>query len=267
MLHKRWKQAAATLCAALVFAAPAAHAASVEVDGVALSSEQGWGENGTSYITLRALAQLEGYDLAWDGEKATLSGDGLELTAVPGQLYLEVNGRALYIDEGVGVADGKTYLPLRVVADATGGALSWDGETSTASLSLEDSVAPKAAYDSEGLYWLSRIISAESRGETMLGQLAVGSVVLNRVAHEKYPSTIREVIFDTNYGVQFEPVSNGTVYDEPVPSAVLAAKMCLEGASVVGDSLYFYAPALSPGTWIVENGIYHTTIGCHKFYR
>jgi N-acetylmuramoyl-L-alanine amidase len=43
--------------------------------------------------------------------------------------------------------------------------------------------------------------------------------------------------------------------------------MCLEGTRVVEDCLYFFAPALSAGTWIVKNGIYHTTIGCHRFYR
>ena len=127
--------------------------------------------------------------------------------------------------------------------------------------------APVADYDGETLYWLSRIISAESRGEVLLGQMAVGNVVLNRVAHQNYPDTVKGVVFDRNYGVQFEPVANGTVYDEPTATSVLAAKLCLEGARVVADSLYFYAPALSAGTWIVANGKYYTTIGCHKFYQ
>lgn len=266
MLYRRWKRAACAFAAALTLAVPA-QAVSVEVDGVPLTSEQGWGENGTSYITLRALSELGGYDLFWDGTQAVLSGDGVELTAAPGQFYLEVNGRALYIKEGVGVVDGRTYLPMRIVAEAMGAVLNWQPDTATASLALEGAAAPQASYDSEDLYWLSRIISAESRGEVLLGQLAVGNVVLNRVGHQNYPDTIRGVIFDENHGVQFEPVSNGTVYDEPVPLSVLAAKMCLEGAEVVGESLYFYAPALSPGTWIVQNGIYHTTIGCHRFYE
>ena len=46
MLNRRWKAAAAALAAAVVLTAPAARAASVEVDGVTLSREQGWGENG-----------------------------------------------------------------------------------------------------------------------------------------------------------------------------------------------------------------------------
>ena len=267
MKHRRWKAACAAAVAALTLNAPAALGASVEVDGVALEADQGWVRDGTSYITLRALAELDGYDLTWDGTRARLMGNGLDLTAVPGQPYLEVNGRALYIAGGVGTREGRSYLPLRVVADATGGALTWNAEESVAGLSLRKAAAPTADYDPEDLYWLSRIISAESRGEPLLGQIAVGNVVLNRVGHANYPDTVKGVVFDRNHGVQFEPVSNGTVYDEPTHTSVLAAKMCLEGASVVGDSIYFYAPALSAGSWIVQNGIYYTTIGCHKFYR
>lgn len=267
MLNRRWKAAAAAVAAAFALSVPAAHAAAVEVDGTVLTSEQGWGENGTSYITLRSLAQFGGYELHWDGTRAVLTGDGIELTAIPGQPYIEVNGRALYVVEQVGVREGKTYLPLRVAADATGGEVWWDGNTATAGLELDGALAPWADYDEEGLYWLSRIISAESRGEVIRGQIAVGNVVLNRVAHENYPDNIYGVIFDTNYGVQFEPVSNGTVYDEPTGQSVLAAKMALEGADIVGDCIYFYAPALSAGTWIRSNAAYYTTIGCHRFYR
>lgn len=267
MLNPRWKKAAAGMAAALLLCPVTARAAAVEVDGVPLSGEEGWGHGGTSYVTLRALSSYADYELSWDGEKATLTGDGMELTAIPGRSYIEVNGRALYVAEGVGVLDGRTYLPLRIVADATGGALFWDAERAVAGLELEGARAPEADYEEEGLYWLSRIISAESRGEPLTGQIAVGNVVLNRVGHQNYPDTIREVVFDDDYGVQFEPVSNGTVYDQPTPFSVLAAKMALEGADIVGDCIYFYAPALSPGTWINRNAEYRTTIGCHRFYR
>ena len=67
--------------------------------------------------------------------------------------------------------------------------------------------------------------------------------------------------------MQFEPVSNGTIYNAPTAQSVLAARLALNGTDMVGDCLYFFAPALSPGTWIRENAEYHTTIGCHQFYR
>ena len=265
-MHRRWKAAAAALVTALAITTPAL-GAQVEVDGIPLTTDQAWISGGTSYITLRAYAALTGASLTWDGRQAILEGEELLLQAQPGEIYLTANQRPLYIAGGVLVVDGKMALPLRTVAQATGAQLTWDAQRGTAVLNTEGAVPARADYDEEELDWLARIISAESRGEPLLGQIAVGNVVLNRVADSRYPDTIQGVILDDNYGIQFEPVANGTVYQEPTQSAVLAAKLCLEGASVVGDSLYFFAPALSPGTWIVNNCTYVTTIGCHQFYR
>ena len=121
-------------------------------------------------------------------------------------------------------------------------------------------------YDSTDLYWLSRIISAEAKGEPFAGQIAVGNVVLNRVRSSQFPSTVKGVIFDTKYGTQFSPVASGTIYNTPTRSSVAAAKAVLAGQRVVDDCLYFYAPALSDGTWIRKNRPFYTTIGCHRFY-
>ena len=86
------------------------------------------------------------------------------------------------------------------------------------------------------------------------------------MADPGFPDTIREVIFDTAGAVQFEPTANGTVYEDPTEQSVLAAKMVLAGTRTAGDSLFFFAPALSEGTWIRENRQYVTTIGCHMFF-
>ena len=94
----------------------------------------------------------------------------------------------------------------------------------------------------------------------------MGNVVLNRVADKQFPNTVKEVIFDDKYAIQFEPVENGTVYNEPTASAVLAAKISLEGADVIGRALYFYAPKLSPVNWINQNRPFYMTIGCHDFH-
>lgn len=42
---------------------------------------------------------------------------------------------------------------------------------------------------------LARIISAESRGEPYEGQVAVGAVILNRIAHPSFPNTLAGVIY------------------------------------------------------------------------
>jgi N-acetylmuramoyl-L-alanine amidase len=115
------------------------------------------------------------------------------------------------------------------------------------------------------VYWLSRIISAESGGEPLEGKIAVGNVVLNRVKSPDFPNTIYGVIYDTAGGIQFEPVANGTVNNVPDPDSVLAAKLCLDGASVAGGSLFFLNPSLATSFWITENRTKVAAIGSHVF--
>ena len=264
-MKRRWIRAAAAILVTLTMIVPS-YGATVTANGTQLSSQQAWVEKGTSFITLRTFAALTPYALSWDGTTAHLTGAGLNLQARPGDPYITVNGRALYVPEQVRVVDGKSYLPLRVLANATGAGLTWDSAAATARLDTTRLNPPSASYNADDLYWLSRVISAESLGEPLRGQIAVGNVVLNRVKSPQFPNTIQGVVFDQKYGVQFEPVSNRTIYSDPAPMSILAAKLCLEGASVVGGSLYFFAPALSPGTWIRSSRTYHTTIGCHRFY-
>ncbi len=121
-------------------------------------------------------------------------------------------------------------------------------------------------YSYEDLYWLSRIISAESRGEPFVGQLAVGTVVINRTRSHYYPDTIYEVIFDRLGGVQFTPASTGSVYRDPTESSVLAAKLCLEGFSLDSGILFFFNSKIALGSWITSNRTYTMTVGQHDFY-
>lgn len=257
---------AAMLAAALAAGAAIPTAGSnrtvrVQVDGVILDSVN-YIRDGVTYVPLRTLLDaFGGWALSWDGtrKEAVAESETGHLTADPALDTVTVNG---YTYEGiVTVENGRTYVPLRLIATACGGAAVWDGIFGGAAVT-----SPRAVYDAEELYWLSRIISAESGGESLEGRIAVGNVVLNRVASSEFPDTIQQVVFDSKDAVQFEPVSNGTVYDTPTDGSVEAAKLALDGVSVVGKSMYFYAPALSQGLWINGNRTYYTTIGCHRFY-
>ena len=261
---------AAVLCAALLtlsvpVPARGSHFAQVLIDGVPFS-QSAYIENGVSYLPLAAFAR-ETLDaqVSWDGTAAHITAQSLSLRAQPDQLWVEANGRCFYVPGGVRLAEGRTLLPTRTLAQIFGLSVDWNAQQQTVLLS-GTAAAPEGAdsyYDPEILYWLSRVISAESRGEPLEGQIAVGNVALNRVASNRFPNSLYEVIFQPG---QFEPVENGTIFDEPYHLSVTAAKLCLEGANTVGDCLFFFAPALSPGTWIVDNCTYYTTIGCHRFY-
>lgn len=265
------KLAAAALCAALSLSAltPSAFASGravpVTVDGVRLSAG-GYLADGVTAVPMRTLLDAAGgWTVAWDGENqlaVAYNEEGLTLSTRPGESTVWVGDSPHAAPMATYVLQGRTYIPLRLVCEALGWSVKWDAALGGAAVTTGE-----AQWTQEDLYWLSRVISAESRGEPMEGQLAVGRVVMNRVASPEFPDTIKGVVFDRKNGVQFEPVSNGTIYQEPTAQSVTAAKAILSGAeSVVGDCLYFFAPELSEGTWIRRNRTYYTTVGCHRFY-
>ena len=236
----------------------------VEVNGTALA-EPGIVEGGVTYVPLVPLLEaLGGGNASWDAGTRTARADTgiFELTVPVGEPWVLADGYRFGMDQAAVLRGGRTYVPLRPAANLLGAQVVWNGWNAP----VEVSASPPVDCNEEDFYWLTRIISAESQGESLYGQLAVGSVVLRRMADPGFPDTIREVIFDTAGAVQFEPTANGTVYKDPTEQSVLAAKMVLAGTRTAGDSLFFFAPALSEGTWIRENRQYVTTIGCHMFF-
>ena len=222
-------------------------------------------------MTLAALCQAaDGYTLSWNGTVAALTAEDLELTATPGALYVEVNGRALYVEHGVQVRDGRIALPLEVLAEAAGLQLTWDEVEGAAWLSTDQAQPASASYPAEDLYWLSRIISAESRGEPLLGQIAVGNVILNRVESSQYPDTVEGVVFDTKYGVQFQPVSNGRINSVKVTAETIrCVDRALDGEDYSNGALYFMNRKASgrKAGWFDSRLTYLFAHGGHEFFK
>jgi N-acetylmuramoyl-L-alanine amidase len=120
----------------------------------------------------------------------------------------------------------------------------------------------------DDIFWLARIIHAESQGEPYIGKVAVGNVVMNRVNSKQFPNTIYGVIFEYFQGIpQFSPVADGTIYNNPSAECLKAAEEAYWGSKPVGNALYFFNPKKAAGSWIVNNRQYITTIGNHAFYH
>ena len=118
-----------------------------------------------------------------------------------------------------------------------------------------------SSLSSSDLNLLSRLIYAEARGESYVGQVAVAAVILNRVESEKFPNTIAGVIYQP---YAFTAVSDGQINLEPDQTAYNAARDALNGWDPTYGSLYYYNPATATSSWIWSRKTV-VTIGKHVF--
>ena len=85
---------------------------------------------------------------------------------------------------------------------------------------------------------LARVIEAEAGGESDYHKLCVGTVVMNRVASDKYPDTIEGVIYQPG---QYQCVTNSHINKEPSESSYEAAKSILDGRRMFRSSVVYQA--------------------------
>lgn len=109
-------------------------------------------------------------------------------------------------------------------------------------------------------YLLANLIYCEAGGEPYTGQVAVGSVVINRVLSSVYPDTVTGVIYQSG---QFSPVASGRLAlalaeGRATNSCYQAADEVMRGTTNVGNCVYFRTP--------VEGISPKYTIGGHIFY-
>lgn len=235
---------------------------SVAVQGIVI--------NGVTYLPFRATANALGASYSYNSSSktATMTATGLSLTATAGCYVSYANDRTLFsVTPNVIMSDGRMYIPIDIFTRSVGMTASVSGGTVSIRGSYKPIAQAASFYRADEVLWLSRIIHAESRGEPLLGQIAVGNVVLNRVRSSSYPNTIYGVIFDKKHGVQFSPVLDGTIYNTPSYSSTLAAKICLEGYDISEGTLFFLRPELSTSSWIPNNRPYAFSVGKHDFYK
>lgn len=225
-----------------------------------------------TYVPVRAFSEEMGADsISWSASSktATVKKGSVSISIKDQASYIEASGRILYSPTGVKNINDRLFVPIRLLAAALSADVEWNGETRSVLLteSASSFVSGAKFYNEADLYWLSRIISAEARGEPLLGKIAVGNVVLNRKASASYPNTIYGVIFDKKHGTQFSPVSYGTIYNTPTEESIIAAKICLEGYSISNEILFFVNPKYATSSWISNNRPFAFRIGNHYFFK
>lgn len=192
--------------------------------------------------------------------------DSLRISAAVGERYITANGRLVYCPGGVIFRYNRVMMPASALAKAFGSTCSYDEETRCLRISAAGKPIEPADWTDDDLYWLSRIVNAEARGESFEGKIAVANVVLNRVKSSEFPDSVKKVVFDTRFGVQFTPISDGSVYLAPSEESCLAARLALDGASVAGESLYFASEAASKYCWAERNRTRFGKVDHQVFY-
>ena len=118
-----------------------------------------------------------------------------------------------------------------------------------------ESTESAVSASSSDLDLLAALIYCEAGNQSMEGKIAVGQVVMNRVASSSFANTIHDVIYE---GGQFTPASSGWL-DSVIGSAPSdcyeAAQAALNRQGTVGGALYFNTGS-GKGT----------QIGAHQFY-
>lgn len=112
---------------------------------------------------------------------------------------------------------------------------------------------------------MAKIVYAESKGEPFEGKVAVASVILNRVLSPKFPSSVREVIFQPN---AFSCVINGEISVIPTEECYNAVYEAIKGNDPTNEALFFYNPSIATCSWMddVEKSD-SKPIGQHLFFK
>ena len=108
---------------------------------------------------------------------------------------------------------------------------------------------------------LARLIYGEARGESYVGQVAVGAVVMNRIKSSSFPNTMSGVIYQR---YAFTAVDDGQINLTPNATARKAALDAINGWDPTYGAIYYYNPATATSSWIFSRQT-TVTIGRHVF--
>jgi len=193
---------------------------------------------------------------SWQPEYAadTAADQGSGASAASGSTADSSDTEASAADTDTGSSADNTYADTASY-DTTGtdtGASS-DAEASGTEEPSEETVTTASTDD---VSLLAALIYCEAGNQSREGKVAVGAVVMNRIASSSYPGSIREVVYQSG---QFSPAISGwldQVLASGAPSDCYeAAQAALNGENPVPGALYFNTSA-GKGT----------KIGAHWFY-
>ncbi|MBP2032441.1 N-acetylmuramoyl-L-alanine amidase [Clostridium algifaecis] len=137
------------------------------------------------------------------------------------------------------------------------------GDATLKALGIYTKSSSKTASKSQDELLLARLINGEARGEPYEGQVAVGSVVLNRTRDSRFPSTVAGVIYQPG---AFTAIVDGQIHANLEQNSLNAARDALNGWDPSGGAVYYFNPSTATSSWIWSRPLIKI-IGKHRFCR
>lgn len=135
------------------------------------------------------------------------------------------------------------------------------GPKTLSALGMSSTSSAGTSYSDADITLLARLIYGEARGESYVGQVAVGAVVMNRIKSASFPNTMAGVIYQR---YAFTAVDDGQINLTPNATARKAAEDAMNGWDPTYGALYYYNPATATSAWIFTRKT-TVTIGRHVF--
>ncbi|MGG4095819.1 copper amine oxidase N-terminal domain-containing protein [Paenibacillus lautus] len=130
--------------------------------------------NGRVLLPIREVGDLLNLKVYWDqsSKTASLYGVNKEIKLTIGSKTACVNNKQTSLDVAAKVINGKTYLPLKFVAKATGESVSWNSYSKNLTMSRSYAMGS----DKELTYWIHHETGVLSKAETRQPGVKIGRI-------------------------------------------------------------------------------------------
>ncbi len=220
----------------------------------------------TTYVSLRPVAEAFGLtDIMWDEENlvATVSGRGHTLQFLLNTSDVVVNGQIQSIGSPIVLFEERMMVPLKFFTELLDFEVIWDQTYYTVGL-IHPTIKVDAKYMDNRFYTydelqnFAKLVMLESGDTSYEVHHGVASVVMNRMSHKYFGSSVDGVIFNREWAVQFPPAHKSS-FDETKPNekAIKAVKYTLRGQNSVDTCIFFNTrPFKGKTIYKVVDGVY-----------
>ena len=113
-------------------------------------------ENDRVLVPMRGILESLGYSVAWQEESKTVLAekDEIQISLHPDEKTATVNGKAVSIDAPAKIRNGRTFVPLRFLAEYSGAEVTWNQSTSSVSIHSAEYTAPEKTENNDSVVYI-----------------------------------------------------------------------------------------------------------------